>query len=214
MSFLYLDSAYVKRCGSCHETFPIDTFTKHQRSPDGHGSYCRNCRSKKIRDWRLANRERVRAHKRESYSRNKESAAARMKEYRARNLGELQAKCKEKYWRDPNARREAVRLWRRENKSLVRAMCDAWDERNPGAKLESNRRRKIKQKAATPAWADRAAMRAIYNESVRISRETGLKRHVDHIIPINSKLVCGLHCETNLRIISATANMQKHNRLE
>jgi len=42
-------------------------------------------------------------------------------------------------------------------------------------------------------------------------RETGVKWHVDHIIPLKSKKVCGLHNEFNLRLIPAIDNIRKRN---
>lgn len=62
-------------------------------------------------------------------------------------------------------------------------------------------------------WADLGAMRAIYLESARLTRETGIRMHVDHFYPLKGKTVCGLHVETNLRIIPAIENMRKHNKL-
>jgi hypothetical protein len=35
---------------------------------------------------------------------------------------------------------------------------------------------------------------------------------VDHIIPLKSDFVCGLHCHTNLRVITAEENKAKNNR--
>lgn len=63
-----------------------------------------------------------------------------------------------------------------------------------------------------PAWADRKAIDAIYFEAARISYTTGVLHHVDHIVPINSPLVCGLHCEANLRVLDARENALKSNR--
>jgi hypothetical protein len=80
----------------------------------------------------------------------------------------------------------------------------------------------------TPLWADMAAIDAIYKECKRrnrqyykdnaVPRHTKKKPrqaafHVDHIIPVKGKTVCGLHVATNLRIIEALPNLRKGNRL-
>jgi hypothetical protein len=36
--------------------------------------------------------------------------------------------------------------------------------------------------------------------------------HVDHIVPLTSDLVCGLHCEANLQIAVGKDNIAKNNR--
>jgi hypothetical protein len=64
---------------------------------------------------------------------------------------------------------------------------------------------------ATPPWADFRAIRAIYREADRLTEATGVKHHVDHIVPLNHPRVCGLHNEFNLRPIPAGPNMSKGN---
>ena len=41
-----------------------------------------------------------------------------------------------------------------------------------------------------------------------------VKYSVDHIIPIQHELVCGLHVEHNLQIIPLIDNIRKHNKFE
>lgn len=63
-----------------------------------------------------------------------------------------------------------------------------------------------------PKWVDRKAIRALYAEAVRLTAETGIVHHVDHIVPLQSKLVCGLHVPCNLQVIPGDQNMSKSNR--
>lgn len=58
---------------------------------------------------------------------------------------------------------------------------------------------------AQPAWADPAAIRAVYHEAGR----RGLV--VDHAVPLNHPEVCGLHCEANLQLLTHAENQQKCN---
>lgn len=40
---------------------------------------------------------------------------------------------------------------------------------------------------------------------------TGVPHQVDHIVPLNSKHVCGLHSEHNFQVLTASANSSKRN---
>lgn len=73
-------------------------------------------------------------------------------------------------------------------------------------------RRMIALALATPIWRDRAAIRIIYEEARRLTRETGIQYHVDHYYPLQGDLCCGLHVHQNLRIITATENFSKHKK--
>lgn len=64
------------------------------------------------------------------------------------------------------------------------------------------------KKLATPAWA--TGMGKIYRE-MRRQRKMGRDVCVDHIVPLNSALVCGLHCADNLQIMTVQENSKKSN---
>jgi hypothetical protein len=66
---------------------------------------------------------------------------------------------------------------------------------------------------ATPNWANKETIKEMYKQARQLTSETGIRHEVDHIIPIKHPLVCGLHTENNLRIISASENLRKSNRV-
>lgn len=75
-----------------------------------------------------------------------------------------------------------------------------------------NMKRIVQQKHAMPSWVDTKVIERVYAEAQRVSRDTGVLHHVDHIVPLTSKVVCGLHVPWNLQVIPALANLQKFNR--
>jgi hypothetical protein len=77
---------------------------------------------------------------------------------------------------------------------------------------ERNVRRKRVIEGATPPWATHEKVLGIYEQARKISELTGVQHHVDHVVPLTSSKVCGLHNEFNLRVIPATDNLKKHNR--
>jgi len=62
---------------------------------------------------------------------------------------------------------------------------------------------------ATPPWANHSAIGQIYAECVRMENKTGVKYHVDHIVPLQGKIVCGLHVQNNLQILPGKENQSK-----
>lgn len=73
--------------------------------------------------------------------------------------------------------------------------------------------RNVAKLQATPAWADHDKIAAMYDEARRLTRETGVEHNVDHVVPLRGRLVCGLHVENNLRVITAQVNKLKANKL-
>lgn len=64
---------------------------------------------------------------------------------------------------------------------------------------------------ATPAWADRREIKAIYATAMVATERTGVRHEVDHIVPLNGEFVSGLHVPWNLQVVTATANREKSN---
>jgi len=62
------------------------------------------------------------------------------------------------------------------------------------------------------AWANEFFIEEIYRLARLRTIVTGERWQVDHIVPVKSDLVCGLHVETNLRVVRLIYNASKGNR--
>ncbi len=80
--------------------------------------------------------------------------------------------------------------WKKDNKETYNAYL-------------ASRKHRVKQ--ATPKWADLKAIRQFYFECPE-------GYHVDHVIPMNGKLVSGLHILSNLQYLLAADNLHKGNK--
>jgi hypothetical protein len=79
------------------------------------------------------------------------------------------------------------------------------------------RQRKERLKKGTPHWLsefDLFLIEEIYSLCSLRSDMLNIRFHVDHIIPLRGKTVCGLHTPNNLRIVSAEENLKKSNAFE
>jgi hypothetical protein len=104
--------------------------------------------------------------------------------------------CKESYkkWAsaNPDKVRRRMSLWKKSNRQI----CTYWENSRRAKKLN-----------ATPKWADLKKIKEMY-----INCPSGY--HVDHIVPLNHPLVCGLHVHWNLQYLPASENLKKSNKLD
>jgi len=144
--------------------------------------------------------------------------------------------CKAAYhlaWREKNRAKRAAydKAWATANKERALATKRRWVEKNPEKSKEcvaaggrkwakknvhkinaKTSRRKALRLQATPAWADSKAIDQYYLIARFLTEELGTPFQVDHVVPLQSKQVCGLHVQTNLSILPAAWNAKKGNR--
>lgn len=107
---------------------------------------------------------------------------------------------------------EARRVWDERNKESQALKAAARAKANPHLKRAATARRLAAKRRAMPGWADLAAIQTVYQAAARLTKATGVRHEVDHVVPLKSDIVCGLHVADNLRVITKSENCRKSNK--
>ena len=134
--------------------------------------------------YRLKNKEKIKKRTKEYELKNKKKIALRRKLQRIRDCEQYKKISK-----------EAKKRYRENNK-----------ERYTLLNREQCAKRRAKLLKAIPKFANLNKIKKIYKNCPK-------GYHVDHIIPLNNPIVCGLHVEWNLQYLSAKDNCSKGNKL-
>lgn len=92
----------------------------------------------------------------------------------------------------------------------------AWKDRNLLWVRADTKARRRKHRQATPKWLTRkqkSEIRQLYQIAMTMTKTTGEQYVVDHIVPLRSDVVCGLHVPWNLRVITREENLAKSNKV-
>ena len=108
---------------------------------------------------------------------------------------------------------EETRKRKREYLKANRDISRRWAQENRDALRAAYARRRAVKLNACPPWADMDAIKAIYAKAKALTEKTGIVHHVDHIIPLQGEMICGLHVHQNLQVLTAFENQSKGNRL-
>ncbi len=176
-----------KKCTKCGEIKPLNAFNKKASHSTGLNPWCRQCASEGLKAWIQNNADRKKQMDREYAERTREQK----RQYD-----------RDRYHLVANKAVARSRAWYAANKERVAAR----DRANRPARLARDAKRRANKVQATPFWFEAELIERLYAEAQQRNFE------VDHVVPLVSKKVCGLHCWHNLQLMAFKDNAEKGNR--
>lgn len=213
-------------CRTCGLEKAIEEYHSNKSNVTGHSYQCKTCANGGREKRRLANIEGQSAYWANHYLKHREEKKEAARRYYHENHDICRQRQAQWYIENKETHRQSGRAWNEANAKYIRIKKQLWRMENIEEARANRRRHYVDNKhmyiangakrragtiRATPPWVDFDAIKEIYRKSEELTRTTGVKHCVDHIIPLNHKLVCGLHVETNLQILTDAENTAKSN---
>lgn len=197
-----------KTCTNCGVVKQLDQF-----SPLSNGKprpACKRCMADAVREWRKKNRDKVIAQKRRAYYRDPARKIQSIREWRAKNPEKYKAQIQKSSRTEKSLAR--LRAWKQSLTTEQKREYDRLDRmRNANRIRAATRKYQARKRLAVPQWANHNAIKNIYAAASLMEIETGITHEVDHVVPLVSDIVCGLHWEGNLQILTMLENRSKGN---
>lgn len=117
-------------------------------------------------------------------------------------------------WREKNRQKvaEYSKAYAAQNREIVKKAQARYRHANRDYYYAKTMERIARKKMAAPKWANEFFIEEAYRLAALRTKLTGYPWHVDHIVPLQSPIVCGLHVEHNLQVIPGKVNQSKSNR--
>ena len=190
-----------------------NNFGTDNQKKDNLKSYCKECCKKQYSQYYRDNKETVLKQSAEYYATNIQVEQKRRKEHYERNPDYFK-----QYRKDNSEKNKKFQaLYREQHKeeraSYAREYYKKYYPANKHKYIQYVANRRAAKLKATPKWYEMIRVQKLYEQCANITTKTGIEHNVDHIIPLQHPLVCGLHCSDNLQIITKMENLEKGNKL-
>lgn len=172
------------------------------------------CKKCYMIDYREKNKESLKLKTKQYKQLNSEKVKQWKKQWSISEKGMLYAKERSKQDRLDGKTKKAEKKYRELHRAEISQRVEQWRINNLDIKSASSAKRRCAKLNAIPIWYDDLDD-LVLSEAHLLAKlryeTTGIKWHVDHIIPLQGKDVCGLHCWNNVQVIPAAINLSKGN---
>jgi len=192
---------YRKSCKNGEYWITPDKFIEYNNRQKESGKAWRKKNPEKSKECCKASYKKHRQKKldyhRNRRAKNPELYQSRQNAYRQANSEVIKLKNNERRKKDPEKYRKRIREY---HKTHPEKRCA----------LQAKRRAKTEKNLCNLSKDEKKIIESLYEYRRRVSDCIGIEHHVDHIVPLSRG---GLHALENLRVIPASLNLRKHNKL-
>ncbi len=206
------DGSRGKAIGPCKRDLPADI--KYPKDGETEEEFKKRYQSEVKKLYYARNTERLRAEKREKHWANRDAELERARIWRINNPESHKASQKRYYEANKEKRALNSANWILANPERRKQIMKEWYDANPHINSFYSSRYRATERNQTPPWADAKKIKNIFKKCYDLNEISDIQHHVDHIVPLRGKTVCGLHIHQNLRIIPGVENVKKRNRLD
>ena len=196
-----------KPCSKCKIAKLLLDFGKRKTSKDGRKSACKVCLNSAKKVYYQKNKEAYLKTCRDYRTKNSAEVAEKRKVYDEKNREHIKGRYTRYYGENKQKIANRASLFRDNNKELFVERGRRWRKNNPGLVRANTAKYRASKLQRTPAWAN-------FNEIAEFYKNCPQGYHVDHIIPLQGKLVSGLHVLSNLQYLTAEENLRKSNKFQ
>ena len=166
--------------------------------------------------WKLNHPAKVEAIWHKYYEQNKQVLREKKQLYFVENKDKVL--CRNKHWRETHveACTALAQDYHKQHSHEIKIKSREYRQTHKPKRAAQEAKRRTTKLQATPPWLTAqhlADIEKFYVEAARLQAIDGIKRHVDHVYPLQGKAVCGLHVPWNLQVLTATENCKKHNKV-
>jgi hypothetical protein len=180
----------IKYCYKCKESKPILSFGKNKSKKDGLATECRECKKSQDKSYYQENSETVKQSVSKYRIANPEKVIQVKKSWYRKNQEYVYKKTSLLAKLTP----EKQAIYKKKYKQNNKDKCNYLSSQRRAAKMQ-----------AIPPWFEKDLVATVYLKA----QEWGFD--VDHIVPLQGKTVCGLHCWSNLQLLDPEINARKSN---
>jgi len=198
----------MRECIKCKCVAPEAQYPKR-------GNACKKCVAEYMSIYRSQNAEKIALGKKQWKQNNTEHVKEKDRQYAEANPDKRQKARLKWAASNPDKNKAAKAKYVCTYPEKVKAAKNAWAVSNVDKRRVLYAKRRAAKRNAIPKWVteDEWFLVAEAYHLAKLREMTiGYKWHVDHIIPLQNALVCGLHAVENLQVIPAVLNTRKGNK--